>query len=478
MLFAPRPSPGPSTESRLKLSIAELTEQQATKPGVTVTYISSYHQRAEGDEARPASRARGFGHVARQMRRVLRVTGPAWERGTWKGNKWTPEVDESIPDSVWRSHNQSMQSGMRCGFSWDDAAAKANMQACKTDADCMLGFRRCYKDLPDYQRSPQGDCISRNPYVISDLHCQLMCGATLLETCTKNCECAVTSDAWDEAATVQPHEEIVNRTKMPPKDHELLEQVREEYDLNPSGLPACTWMPGHGCGQKTVYECFDGPASAGGTRWNAAGKEEKTAACSSESWFGKEGCKRSCVHVSLLKPAPYYAIWNPGPQAREVLPGERLPLYKHDPTRMTPQERGIDMKNLDASMSRVCKSSDHTFLAFTMYSPSYEAKALRLVRSCDRAGVCCKAVLLPSTAFGAGVTEDSPTFRFETIAMKPAFIQEQMRLTDLPIVYLDSDLEFHRFPDLFLPVTRARARAVAVALALALAVAVSPRRRG
>ena len=29
LLFAPRPSPGPSTESRLKLSIAELTEQQA-----------------------------------------------------------------------------------------------------------------------------------------------------------------------------------------------------------------------------------------------------------------------------------------------------------------------------------------------------------------------------------------------------------------------------------------------------------------
>ena len=178
----------------------------------------------------------------------------------------------------------------------------------------------------------------------------------------------MTSDAWDEAATVQPHEKIVNRTKMPPKDHDLLEQVREEYNLNPSGLPACTWMPGHGCGQKMQYECFDGPASAGGTRWNAAGKEEKVAACSSESWFGKETCKRSCVHVSLLNPAPYYAIWNPGPQAREVLPGERQPLYKHDPTRMTPEERGISMQHLDVSMSRVCKSADHTFLAFTMYA--------------------------------------------------------------------------------------------------------------
>ena len=118
---------------------------------------------------------------------------------------------------------------------------------------------------------------------------------------------------------------------------------------------------------------------------------------------------------------------------------------------MTPEARGISMKNLDVSMSRICKSADHTFLAFTMYSPNYEDKALRLVRSCDRAGVCCKAVLLPSTAFGSGVTEDSMQFRFETISMKPAFISEQMRLTDLPIVYLDSDLEFHRFPDLFLP---------------------------
>ena len=72
------------------------------------------------------------------------------------------------------------------------------------------------------------------------------------------------------------------------------------------------------------------------------------------------------------------------------------------------------------------------------------------MRSCDRAGVCCKAVLLPSDAFGKNIAENSMQFRFETISMKPAFIMEQMRLTDLPIVYMDSDLEFHRFPDLFL----------------------------
>ena len=447
-LFAsPSPAPflsrEPFPESRVKLSIAQLAEEQATEPGVTVTYISSFHEQVEGRES-----SRSFGHTARQMRRQLEVTGPAWERGSWRGDKWTPAKDDTIPDSVWRSHNQS-DTGMRCGFSWDDAAAKANMQTCKTDADCV--FRQCYEDLPDYQRSAQGDCISKNPYVMSDLHCQLTCGATDPAVCTENCECTMTSDAWDEGALIQPHEPEVNRTEMPDKDRELLTQAREEYDENPSGLPACTWRPGIGCGQSTQYECYDGPASAPGIRWNALGKEETTVACSRESWFGKDGCHRSCVHVSLLKPAPYYAIWNPGPEARALQPGERQPLYQHDPTRMTPELRGISMKNLDVTMSRICKSADHRFLAFTMYSPRYKEKALRLVRSCDRAGVCCKAVLLPSTAFGPGVTEDSMQFRFETIAMKPAFISEQMRLTDLPIVYLDSDLEFHRFPDLFLP---------------------------
>ena len=431
---SPSPSAFPA-ESRLKFSIAQLTEQQATEPGVTITYISSFHRRAVSRQ-----KARGFGHRARQMRLVGKANGPAWEHGTWErtkaGDKWTPSKDRSIPKDVWKEHNQS-NTGMRCGMSWDDAAAKANMQTCMTDAECV--FRKCFKDLPDYQRSPQGDCISKNPYRMSDLHCQLICGATDPAMCSENCECSITSDAWDPSAPIQPHEEEGHLGKMPDKSHELLAQAREQYDQNPSGLPDCTWRPGAGCTRNKQYECFDGPASAGGTRWND-GKEEKTAACSPHSWVGKADCRRSCVHVSLLKPAPYYAIWNPGPQARAVRPGERQPLYKHDPTRMTPGLRGISMKNLNVSMSRICKSIDHRFLAFTMYSPHYEHKALRLVRSCDRTGVCCKAVLLPATAFGPDVTEESMQFRFETISMKPAFIREQMRLTDLPIVYLDCAL--------------------------------------
>jgi hypothetical protein len=35
--------------------------------------------------------------------------------------------------------------------------------------------------------------------------------------------------------------------------------------------------------------------------------------------------------------------------------------------------------------------------------------------------------------------------------MKPSFILSQIDATELPVVFLDTDLEFHRFPDLFLP---------------------------
>mgnify|MGYP004221507051 CR=1 FL=1 len=41
-------------------------------------------------------------------------------------------------------------------------------------------------------------------------------------------------------------------------------------------------------------------------------------------------------------------------------------------------------------------------------------------------------MLLPSTAFGKNISEDSMQFRFETIAMKPAFIMEQVSPNPYP----------------------------------------------
>ena len=66
-------------------------------------------------------------------------------------------------------------------------------------------------------------------------------------------------------------------------------------------------------------------------------------------------------------------------------------------------------------------------------------------------GACCKARLLPPDAFGADAPEGSEDFRFQTIASKPSFILGELEATKLPVVFLDVDLEFHSFPNLFVP---------------------------
>ena len=62
-----------------------------------------------------------------------------------------------------------------------------------------------------------------------------------------------------------------------------------------------------------------------------------------------------------------------------------------------------------------------------MYSPKYEDKARRLLNSCQRVGVCCKATLLPADAYGPKAPEGSEEFRFRTIGLKPAFILSQVK---------------------------------------------------
>ena len=102
-------------------------------------------------------------------------------------------------------------------------------------------------------------------------------------------------------------------------------------------------------------------------------------------------------------------------------------------------------------MSDICKSSDNHFTGVSLFSPKYREKAERLLRSCARVGVCCKATQLPSDAFGREAPEGSEAFRFQTIAAKPSFIRDEMDATRLPVAFLDTDLEFHRFPQLFVP---------------------------
>eukprot|EP00964_Phaeocystis_antarctica_P038402 scaffold21976_cov56-Phaeocystis_antarctica.AAC.1 len=162
------------------------------------------------------------------------------------------------------------------------------------------------------------------------------------------------------------------------------------------------------------------------------------------------------------------------------------PRYKHDAAKLSLRTRGIDLSLSDVMMSDICKSADLHFVGISIYSPRYKAKAERLLRSCARVGICCKvrqprsqtqqfdtatlrncnrthlspphrptpaaqATELPGTAFGPDAPEGSEAFRFETIASKPSFILDQLDATLLPVVFLDVDLEFHSFPQLFVP---------------------------
>ena len=350
---------------------------------------------------------------------------------------------------------------MRCGFSWDDAAAKVGKK-CTKDYDCIRpeeSFETwpksakysCYADLPDYERGDSGDCYSSNQLLRSDLICQTVCNG-LAGWCDPNvCTCEKNSEAWNISAPIQPHDDTKGPTQLPKKDSKLLEKERKDWDATPSGLPACRWSPNKGCTNETQYECFQGAK---------AGK------CSAENWFEKpeSECERSCVHVSLLKPAPYYAIWIPGTLPKPFVPHERQPRYEHDPKKLTPEARGIDLYKYDVLMSRFCRSAKSKVVGISMYSPHYKEKASRLLRSCERVGMCCKATQIPADAFGKHAMEGSEDFRFQMIAMKPSFILSQIDATDLPVVYLDTDLEFHTFPDLFLPGSWPHSNTVDVAL--------------
>ena len=156
------------------------------------------------------------------------------------------------------------------------------------------------------------------------------------------------------------------------------------------------------------------------------------------------------MHVALLRPPPYYAVWRSGPRARPWLSNSVLPHY-------APKDAVRDQKTQWAfdhpqriMMSVWCKSSQIEFVGVSLFSPAYEQKARRLLGSCNLKGVCCKATMVSSDFMGASTPEGSEQFRYRMIALKPLFLLDQMEKTLEPVVFLDVDLEFHQFPELFL----------------------------
>ena len=217
---------------------------------------------------------------------------------------------------------------------------------------------------------------------------------------------------------------------------DLVRRVKAEERKHPSGLPDCQWPPGSDCTKDTMYECIEGPN---------AGK------CTDRNWFERPSeCKSSCVHTTLLWLAPHDKEWLPGPALDSKKEDKTVPRYQHDPQKTTMEKRGLGIRSLHTLMSPACGSGTK-FVAVSMHSPKYTGKAERLLQSCARVGVCCKASQLPSNVFGDDAPEGSDAFRFKMISMKPAFILSQLQELKKPVVFMDTDLEFHKYPKLFDP---------------------------
>jgi len=242
-------------------------------------------------------------------------------------------------------------------------------------------------------------------------------------------------------------------------------QAKEQAQL--SGLPDCDWMPGEDCTLESQYECMAGP---------------KKGQCSDKNWIDRTSdCTSSCIHSSLYWFASHDKRYVPGPDSpaaknlgkegkgqgqggqwapepppseekleteAEVKPGE-VPHYDHDKDKLTLEARHIDIHELDVMMSPACKHTQ-PFIAVTWYSPKMAGKAKRLLKSCARNDVCCKATEAPGNLRG-GLREGSEEYRLEMIRMKPAFLLSQMDAIQLPIVWLDADMELHKYPSKFLP---------------------------
>ncbi len=391
-----------------------------------------------------------------------------WSKIDWSGDvgkiDWSGKTRDRDGHSTHKRKRDPRKTGIsRCGFTWDDAAAKMGA-GCYKDGGCIPSEETdnpdsywyghnysCYTDLPDNGLTVGGRTCQSISDTATDQWCTAFCNDASTFCDPLICDCVFDEGlnntdhfrnemSYDLNAPIAEHEPDLNVTNMPTRNDKLRNEVIKAGEAQPSGLPACTWRPDAGCTNETQYECI---------------KNINRGHCSGENWFDQEpgplSCEASCVHVSLLHPAPYYALWYPGPLAKQWKADEKVPRYQHSVEKFSLHSRGINLRKSDVMMSAICRSQDNQFVGISMYSPNYKAKAERLLRSCSRVGVCCIATLLPSDAFGPDAPEGSEAFRYETISSKPSFILGEMEATKHPVVFLDTDLEFHRFPQLFTP---------------------------
>ncbi len=401
-----------------KPSVADLTEKQTKGTEITVTY-------------------RGLEHAAlSQSPEVVRSKSPA------KGKCTAHSKSKDCAPA------RNMSTGRRCGLSWDDAAVK-----CGTDCVnfCMTGGA-CYDDLPICDKDePAGQCVAikdgvtdawcREASTVIDGPFSFFNKDHFFENCI--CEEVVTGPNTE----IEPIPKVKKPSTLPNRTDDLVEALVRQGSVE-AGLPECAWQPAHGMGCSNVsqYECMV----------PKGGQGVKAGQCSDSNWYYRpEVCKASCVHVSLLNPPPYYAIWRYGARAHLWGDDAKLPHYAPKPQGKSESVIASMSAHFEKPrqiiMSTYCKSEQIAFVGVSFFSPNYLEKAERLLDSCNQLGVCCKATEMRSDFLGESAPEGSDAFRFQMIALKPAFLLYQLEQTKEPVVFLDVDLEFHKFPDLFTP---------------------------
>ena len=426
-----------------KFSVAEIEERQRAD-GATVEYLGGDTFWTTSVRLHDHKEAVQLSSSEMEHRKSNRRRNDNCFHGcTARNSRIKPEIQKL----------QAESNTQRCGFSWDDAAAKCGppcpmgeqsecdvntpklktngtwqqrVAAAKRQRDRQkfrkaTGKRpdnpyRCYADVPTCDPAqPLGECFSRKA-TMYDQFCTTMCNSPEFQCDWDQCVCEEHEFGLGDPIEPVPLLSLTPPENMSVKSPHMVEQVKRTGEKAGSGLPECTWKPGPGCTNSTPYERID------------------NGRCSSKNWFeSSESYPASCVHASTFHPAPYYALWRAGPISRPFEENETIPHYAHD--NMSQQLR-FTWKVARGSilMSSFCKRKLNEFVGVSLYSPKYTSKARRLLHSCERVGVCCKATLLPPTAFGPDAPEGSEEFRFRTIAIKPAFILSQLKATQLPVL--------------------------------------------
>ena len=348
-----------------RTSVAQLAEQQATTEAA-ITYVHPtrtshlvVHQvgkQAQGTNVSfslPANASAQGPSVATDKRTRDRQTGD-WQDQVDQWEDQAEEWQDPKADIDW----DKVTGISRCGFSWDDAAAKRGAPCapppegyegmCKPPANTVdnpLSYwynatYACFTDLPKIEDDVGTLTCNAASQAQSSEWCQLFCnqrgsycGDNVYCSCKAPGKLGTPDEVYNASAPIQAPADDTKPEDLPNQTTALVESVKGAAKAQPGGLPPCTWRPPKGCTAHQQYQCIEG---------------EMEGECSEDNWFErKTRCAVSCVHTSLLSPAPYYPLWYPGPLAMEFQENETQPRYQTAASKISLKARAHSLPPLD-----------------------------------------------------------------------------------------------------------------------------------